>query len=186
VTQWLACRKYTGAAFCLRIVLHEAAYEWLVGTHTFFAQVTLLVDRDDLDRKTHHIYMGGGYSHILRDTLRHFGINNGFFKSFIARGGILYGGSAGGVVLGRTLLSSREVMLHPTDYESVDNEGFDICSGFSFEPHYTNGESEIGALRRLATNQNINILALGERSGVVFDNDGSHAVINPEYTLPIE
>ena len=164
---------------------HADAYEWFVDKYDFFNEVTLLKDRDDVIMEYSSIYLGGGFCHVLRDTLQGLGMDRAFFQSFVSSGGNLYGGSAGGVVLGKSLLFCREVMLHPEEFVPLQQDGFNVCSDLSFSPHYIGEDSEKMELERLAVKHGLGIVALGEDSGIIFRDNISYSIVNAEHTLQV-
>lgn len=162
---------------------HPEALSWFVETYDFFDDVKLFSGPEDLEGDYNSIYMGGGYCHRLRDVLWSFGVYSEYFKSFVASGGSLYGGSAGGVVLGRSLLSSREVMLRPETFLPLDQQGMDVCSGLSFRPHFTGSQEEALLVESLARDENMAVIALGEEAGVIIQDDQEYSVVNPHFAL---
>ncbi len=162
---------------------HSKALHWFTETYDFFEDIKLLQAPKDLEDEYDSIYMGGGYCHRLRDTLISFDVHSAFFKSFIGKGGSLYGGSAGGVVLGKTLLSSREVMLRPETFLPLDHQGMDICNGLSFRPHFTGSKDEALAIESLSREQEIAVIALSEGAGVIIQEGQGHELINPDLAL---
>ncbi|HMS23631.1 MAG TPA: Type 1 glutamine amidotransferase-like domain-containing protein [Candidatus Saccharibacteria bacterium] len=164
---------------------HASAFEWFLGAYKFFSSAKLLQTKDDIDGDYDSIYMGGGYCHRLRDNLLELGIDNGYLSSFLQGGGVLYGGSAGGVVLGKSLVSSREVLRYPEVFMSLQHDGLDLCDGWSFRPHYLGTEEEDRSLDTLAQAYHIGIIALSEDSGLIFNGSGELNAINESNTRTI-
>ncbi|MCO8277444.1 Type 1 glutamine amidotransferase-like domain-containing protein [Actinoplanes sp. TRM 88003] len=83
----------------------------------------------------------------------------GGVSALLERGGHVYGGSAGAILLGADI--SIAGLLDPNDIGLTDTTGADLLSGHLVLPHYTPGQV-IGA-------QDASVLAIPETAGVVVD-----------------
>ncbi len=157
---------------------HNSAFEWFCETYSFFECPTLLRTVDDVIGDYTSIYLGGGYTHRLLYALGSLGLDGDYFSDAVTNGTIIYGGSAGGVLMGKSLLTAREVMRDPERYMHMSKIGFNLCQGMSIRPHFGNSSEERSAIDTLAKTEGISIIALGEESGVIFCNSGSYEVFN--------
>ena len=81
------------------------------------------------------IFIGGGNTYKLLLGLKQSGAYNNI-KNYIENDGIVIGGSAGAVIFGYdiNIISSMD----PNDVKLNDTKGFNVLSGISIFPHYTN------------------------------------------------
>ncbi|MCY1137357.1 Type 1 glutamine amidotransferase-like domain-containing protein [Actinoplanes sp. Pm04-4] len=82
----------------------------------------------------------------------------GELPAFLARGGHVYGGSAGAILLGADIAIAG--VLDPNDVGLTDTTGADLLSGFVILPHYTVGQ-EVGT--------HAPVVAIPETAGVIVD-----------------
>lgn len=86
------------------------------------------------------IFIGGGNTYKLLLGLKQSGAYNNI-KNYIENNGIIIGGSAGAVIFGYdiNIISSMD----PNDVKLNDSKGFNVLSGISIFPHYTNKKSKL-------------------------------------------
>ncbi len=86
------------------------------------------------------IFIGGGNTYKLLLGLKQSGAYNNI-KNYIENDGIVIGGSAGAVIFGYdiNIISSMD----PNDVKLNDTKGFNVLSGISIFPHYTNKKSKL-------------------------------------------
>ena len=86
------------------------------------------------------IFIGGGNTYTLLLGLKQSGAYNNI-KNYIENDGIVIGGSAGAVIFGYdiNIISSMD----PNDVKLNDTKGFNVLSGISIFPHYTNKKSKL-------------------------------------------
>lgn len=86
------------------------------------------------------IFIGGGNTYKLLLGLKQSGTYNNI-KNYIENNGIIIGGSAGTVIFGYdiNIISSMD----PNDVKLNDTKGFNVLSGISIFPHYTNKKSKL-------------------------------------------
>lgn len=121
------------------------------------------------------IYIGGGNTYYLLDKLRSskFDIP---LKKFILQGGLVYGGSAGAVVLGKDISLVQDI----NDSQVKDTRGLNILS-FSIFPHYDETqESMIIDFQRKIKNP---VLGIPEGAGVFVDDRCSKVVGETSVTM---
>lgn len=101
------------------------------------------------------IYVGGGNTQRLIDQID--AVDGRIeLKNYIENGGIFYGGSAGAIILGNTLLTAPEV-----EPSSQNTDGLDLLDGYSVVCHYDSEDSLDASHRPL--------FAIPEDGGVVYD-----------------
>jgi dipeptidase E len=110
------------------------------------------------------VYVGGGNTYRLLRLVRAAGLD-GALRAFAARGGALYGGSAGAILFGRDVGTAAG--LDPPDDEP-DTAGLDLLGGWAVRPHYT--PAGAGTVRRWADAYDIPVVALSERAGLVAED----------------
>ncbi|MCL1786299.1 MAG: peptidase E [Alphaproteobacteria bacterium] len=117
------------------------------------------------------IFIGGGNTYKLLKILKETGAFDKI-KNYLARGGVVYGGSAGSVIFGRSIDIVK--YMDTNDVGLSDLSGFDMIDGASLAPHYTNGNSaETKAATEFLKEYSKNewIVAIPEENSI-FINDG--------------
>lgn len=106
------------------------------------------------------IYIGGGDALRLMNLIRDSGIDKQIV-SFVEKGGIIYGGSAGAIVLG------KDIRTAPEAKNSEKFQGLNLVGGYSIACHYkTDDSSELMKISKITGSK---ILAIEENAGIVFD-----------------
>lgn len=85
------------------------------------------------------LFIGGGNTYKLLLGLK----ESGAFKNirdYINKDGVVIGGSAGAVIFGYDI--NIIASMDPNDVKLKDTKGFDVLSGISIFPHYTNRKSK--------------------------------------------
>lgn len=108
------------------------------------------------------IYIGGGNTFKLMDDLKKSKFDK-FLKIFFVNGGIIYGGSAGAIILGDDIGTSSD----NNDVGLKDLSGMKLLKGFSIWCHYKAEHDEL--LFDYVRNKKIPTIAIPEKSGIVFD-----------------
>jgi dipeptidase E len=93
---------------------------------------------NDLSKYT-AIFIGGGNTYKLLKILKETKAFDNI-KNYLAQGGIVYGGSAGSVIFGKSI----DVIeyMDPNEVGLTDTAGFDMIGGMSLAPHYTSQSQE--------------------------------------------
>ncbi|PIR73127.1 MAG: hypothetical protein COV26_00165 [Candidatus Nealsonbacteria bacterium CG10_big_fil_rev_8_21_14_0_10_36_23] len=106
------------------------------------------------------VYIGGGDTLRLMNLIR----DSEFDKqiiSFVKNGGVVYGGSAGAIILG------KDIRTAPEARNSEQTEGLDLIGGYSIACHYkTNNFSELMKISKIVEGK---ILAIEENAGIAFN-----------------
>lgn len=86
------------------------------------------------------LFIGGGNTYKLLLGLKQtMAFNN--IKNYLNNNGIIIGGSAGAVIFGYDI--NIIASMDPNDVDLTDSKGFDMLSGISIFPHYTNNKSKL-------------------------------------------
>lgn len=107
------------------------------------------------------IFIGGGNTFFLLDQVRKSGFDAALTQ-FAAQGGVIYGGSAGAILLGQDILTCAHLDENRVGLD--DSHGLNLISGFCVWCHYQ-PEDDKRIAEYIARN-GWPVLALSERSGV--------------------
>ncbi len=107
------------------------------------------------------VYFGGGNTVGLMNLINASGFDKEI-KNFVASGGLIYGGSAGAIILGEDIRTAVEFA------GSKLNQGLDLTGGYSISCHY--GPIDSDRLTELRGHLDSDIIAIEENAGVIFDN----------------
>lgn len=116
------------------------------------------------------IYIGGGNTFYLLNELR----SSGFLevlKEFIELDVPIYGGSAGAIILGKSILTSSD----QNKINLKDSSGLNLIGGYSLFCHY---DKETDWVSSLSPQSKIKTIALPENSGL-FVTDNKVEIIGP-------
>ncbi len=138
------------------------------------------------------VYFGGGNTYYLLNHVK----NNKFdklIKRYYKSGGIIYGGSAGAIILGRDIQTAG--FGGDADRNQVgltDFDGLNLVSGYSIQCHYSTYDDD--ELINYSKKKKIKVIALpddtglmitgksmkviGEGSAVLFDNKSRIVYMN--------
>jgi len=105
------------------------------------------------------LYIGGGNTVKLLSEIHNAGFDQKL-REICSRGMPVYGGSAGAIILGRTILTAPE------------SKGLGLVDGFSIYCHYDSKKS----LQEFSKNLKTKIIAIPEKSGVYLTNGGLEVV----------
>jgi dipeptidase E len=109
------------------------------------------------------IYLGGGNTYkLLKELQKSKFISK--LKKYIKGGGLVYGGSAGAIILGKDVGTTNS----KNEYEVVNCRGLDLIGKFSVYCHYKN-EDDQRILNYIKSTKN-KVLALPEDAGAILDN----------------
>lgn len=155
----------------------ESAYAWFISamsTHSHdFIDITMWLD---LNNKTINdllqfevIYIGGGNTYKLLKEL-HFSGFDLLMPEFLRQGGIIYGGSAGAIILGDSVSTVKE----ENTINYIREDGLSILSGLSVFCHYK--PEEKAAAMNFVQARGKPVICLTERSGAVINGTILEAV----------
>jgi dipeptidase E len=127
---------------------------------------TTFSDRTPADfGKFKGIYIGGGMTGVLCQLIRKADMQTAFSR-FLESGNSIYGGSAGAIALGDSLLAIPEEMLG-TKVE--DSKGLGLVPNFSFRCHFRSDDKTSEEICRAAAKRlpDQRIIGIPETSGLV-------------------
>jgi dipeptidase E len=117
------------------------------------------------------IYIGGGNTFRLLHLVRLSGFDRALAR-FVARGGAIYGGSAGAILLGRDIMTCAH--LDTNKVGIVDAAGLDLASGHAIWCHYQPEDDE--RIVAYIEQRGFPVLALSERGGLQVENERLSAI----------
>jgi len=120
------------------------------------------------------IYIGGGNTYKLLDTCRKTGFDVAL-KQFVKCGGLVYGGSAGAILLGKDINTCSA--FDTNDVGIVDTAGLGIIGKYSIWCHYEKEHDSI--IQKLG----YPIIAIPEQSGIIFDGFHISIIGHDEITV---
>lgn len=113
------------------------------------------------------IYIGGGNTYRLMSRLRRTGLATDLVE-YAHRGGLILGGSAGAIILGRDIATAH--LVGDDDFfASEGTHGLALLVSHDVVPHYRTDLA--AAVRNHVARRGHSVLALSERSGVAVDGD---------------
>lgn len=163
---------YIPVAMATTTVKKEMCFDWfskLISSHSSndrYLDFTMWNDEDSLPnlRDYDAVYVGGGNTYRLLMVLEKSGMLDALEK-YIRNGGIYYGGSAGAVIVGKSLRTVEEENLE--NYSK--HNGMNLINDLSVSPHFSDSEGQRSAIRNICDNYALTIAALPENSGLIID-----------------
>lgn len=161
---------------------YDSCYEWINGElkDVDIPAIEMVRSAEELAAKDYSdycaLFFGGGNTFKLLNDLK----TSGAFekiKEYINSDGIIFGGSAGAIIFGKSLEAC--MLDDPNDVGLSDILGFDVLGGVSLLCHYTNGTHEKDNENKeylLRLSKRMKIIALPEED-TIFINENSVEVI---------
>ncbi len=119
-------------------------------------------------KKYSGIYIGGGNTFSLLNDIR----NSGFVKLlalYLKQGGIVYGGSAGAIIFGKSIMTAAFGGDADKNNVGLRNfKGMDLVRGLSVQCHYTKNDDL--EMFRFVKEFKSNVLALPDETGIYSDD----------------
>ena len=149
----------------------ESCFEWITAT---FAPWNLNLIRMWTDLTDHQayelnqfaaVYIGGGNTYSLLAELVHSGFDH-HLTVYAHEGGIIYGGSAGAVVLGQDIRTVAHVDRN--DVGLTDFECLNLANDHAIWPHYESKDDRL--IENFVQTYQLPVLAISERSGIVIES----------------
>jgi len=150
---------------------YQGAQEWFTGLvrrYTKTASIELLIEDNansvnlnDYDA----VFIGGGNTYKLLDFVVKSGLD-AKLKDYIQNGGVIYGGSAGAAIMGKSIDTVRWAD-DPTGYNHTD--GLDLLNGASVTCHWPQG---VDYIHDFAVQHKCTVYCLPENCGMIFSPDG--------------
>lgn len=161
----------------------ESCREWITTTFSplKLTDITMWTDlighqADELEGFD-AIYIGGGNTYSLLAEL----IGSGFdrhLKAYAQSGGIIYGGSAGAVVLGKDIRTVTHMDRNNIGLAEVNC--LNLATDYSIVPHYQPEMDQL--IAEFVRNYRLPVLGIPERSGVVIESGRMRTVgFEPSY-----
>ena len=172
-----------GSSRCLYIPIaldskyYQSGLDWFSKSYDYLNTVDMVTNESNALRFMKNtydlIYIGGGGTGKLLYELIHYGLDK-FIVDHIKKGAIVYGGSAGAIVFGKT------ITVAPADeFESVkDNHGFNLLAENSVVPHFEGKFSQHHLDE--AQKYSSSLIGISESSGLVFRGGKIVKIFNPE------
>lgn len=110
------------------------------------------------------VYIGGGNTYHLLHFIQESGMG-GRLTEYVQGGGMIYGGSAGAIVLGKDIRTAEE----ENDRGSACHHGLNMLGGMSVLCHYQDLMKDRAV--SLAVSLRSSILAIPENSGIIWIGD---------------
>jgi len=117
------------------------------------------------------IYIGGGNTFKLLHDFKQTGFDHVLLQ-FLDRGGIVYGGSAGAIVLGKNIMTAS--FLDPNEVALQDTTGLDLLQGYSVWCHYQR-EDDLKIMGYIE-HYHHPVIALSEQTGLSVDEKAMQVV----------
>jgi len=145
----------------------EACYDWfsnVVSSHAGDKDIdfSMILEDDEIPDlvKYEALYIGGGNTFKLLDYMVRKDLSQKIIK-YIEQGGIVYGGSAGAIVMGKDIRTVDEE--NDKNYKYIN--GLNLIRGLSLICHYEASLDE--RITKSANNLNSPIIALPENAGII-------------------
>jgi dipeptidase E len=178
---------YIPVALDKRGIGFESCYDWfssVISAHIRedkYIDFTMLLEEDTIPNLNMYesIYIGGGNTYKLLDFI----YNKNLYQKFVdytRNGGIIYGGSAGAIVLGKDIRTVESE--NDNNYKKF--EGLNLLDGKSVICHYTDSMDEkiFNIVKKIGSD----VIAIPEDSGLILNQEGiktvgSVFIFNPKH-----
>lgn len=166
---------YIPVAMATTAIKTESAIDWfsrLVSYHSNddrFIDFTVWNGEDALPVLNNYdaVYIGGGNTYRLLMILEKTGMLDAL-KDHIRKGGMYYGGSAGAVIVGKSLKTiEEENVMH-----YARHDGMNLINNLSLSPHFSDDTENGGVIRDICQKHTLSIVAISEDSGLILDGSG--------------
>lgn len=154
----------------------EVCYDWIISAlskHSKdFVDITMLTDLIDKNLQISNfdgIYIGGGNTYKLLQYIYNVGFDK-ILISFLKNGGIVYGGSAGAIILGENIATISE----ENDKNYKYNKGLSLISDYSIVCHYKNTDDE--KIFKFIKSYKYPVIALPEKTGLIINNNCAEVI----------
>ncbi len=136
---------------------------------TFETAGNLLRYKNGDIEKFNAIYIGGGNTWSLMRELKDSCFTN-YLSKYLEAGGLVYGGSAGAIILGRRIDTHDDE--NKISYK--DTSGLDLLNHFSIACHYKDEQSN--RFEEWSEHNNSSIICLQEEAGLIIENGSALCV----------
>lgn len=151
---------------------HEACYDWIVSalsSHSNdFIEIIMWLDLknktiDDL-KNFDAVYIGGGNTYKLLQMIYEANFDKALTE-FLRRGGNIYGGSAGAIIMGKNI----SIVNEENDANYKYEKGLSLLRNYSLICHYKELK-DYKIKKYIEINKNP-VIALTEKSGLIIENN---------------
>lgn len=151
---------------------YDLCFEWIKSVFAKFGYGNIVMWTDiynktikDIDEFT-AVYIGGGNTFKLLKAFQESGFDK-ILMDFHKRGGHIYGGSAGAIVLGRNIVPAS--IFDKNEVDLKDFSGLNLALDYSVFCHYDFKDDK--KIEKLMVDSNLRLIALPESGGVVIINN---------------
>ncbi len=110
------------------------------------------------------VFIGGGCTYLLLQKLRESGFDR-VLINYLRAGGTVYGGSAGAIIMGRSIETGAHIDENVCDLS--DLRGLNMVQEYGVACHYRTEHQTV--LMRCAVSMQTPVVALTERSGLILE-----------------
>jgi dipeptidase E len=154
---------------------YESCYDWITSSLTQFdknfVEISMCTELDEISNMKLNafsaIYFGGGNTYRLLAKIYSSGLNKLLLK-YIKNGGICYGGSAGAIIMGKSI----ETVPEENDKSYTFTDGLGLLGNFSLICHFDKSvEDKKKNIEKFLIKHRTPIIALPEGSGLLVDDE---------------
>lgn len=163
--------------------LYEECYDWfskVINLHCQEKEIdfTMHLDGDNItDLNIYNsIYIGGGNTFKLLDYIYDNNLET-LLKDYISQGGLYYGGSAGGIIIGKNIDTVKEENINNSKY----NNGLSLIKNYCIYCHYT--EDADKKMEKFVKEYKNPVIAIPENMGIFVNDDDFKVVGDDSITL---
>ncbi len=140
-------------------------------------QIMMITELKDITsnllNKTRAVYIGGGNTFKLLHKIKKTGLDKRLIN-YYKNGGIIYGGSAGAIILGRTINTCKRSDKNTVNLKDVN--GLNLAHDYSIWAHYKQSDDEL--IKEYVNKYNESLLIIPEDSGVIINEELINCVGN--------
>ncbi len=150
---------------------YEECYDWIINTLTShskdFVDITMWLDIKNKTLKDiieyDAVYLGGGNTYKLLEEIYNTKFNQVIIK-YLNKDKIIYGGSAGAIIMGKNI----DTVIGENDKNYKYNSGLSLLGNYSVIGHYKKDDN--GNIFNYISRYKNPVIALPEKSGIVIQN----------------
>jgi len=156
------------------LATYEDCLSWFSAAYEKFDfEIEMMTNLDGCDsdylNNFDSVYIGGGNTFGLLQAIKESGFM-GLLDDYIKSGKIVYGGSAGAIILGKSIKTAG--LGNCPDLNEVglsDFYGLNMIGDFAVHCHYE--KADYSKVKQFSEENNIEVLALSEQSGLYVNGD---------------
>lgn len=154
----------------------ESCYDWIISALSRhikdFVDIVMILDLADKNLQISNfdgIYIGGGNTYKLLQYIYDAGFDK-ILMSFIKNNGIVYGGSAGAIILGKNI----STVIEENDKNYKYSQGLSLIGDYSIKCHYKDIDDK--KIFEFIKHYKCPIIALPEKTGLVISDKYAEVV----------